>query len=534
MTHIKFCDCLKRLLTDLGISSSRLAKAINVDSSLVNRWINGKRIPSYHADYIETIADYLCKNIHNTFQEQLINNLTIEVCGSIVATETVKDQIQYLLQEAQGYSMECAQKEKAQAKMHLPQKTSFTESMGLNDDIALSDNDRLLTNQFQIARSCIALIDSSLSMKKKGPRNIYIVYENHFFPDLWSPEDIVEFMNKLKTATRNGYQIVLLIRLNYDTAHTVTMMEFLQPFLLKGKLTIYYVPHASYTIPEKGLFLIPNVGLISGLSNEFISAFHYALFLTRPAAVELCQSHIEFYINKNTHLLSTRFHSPKYSFINIHQMEKSGGCRILLRYFFGMMTFPIELYRKLLRQLNFSDEDYNKSMQLYENRLNDFLENIPYYSYFDIYSASCLDELVKSHHTLLYSSKGVFSVTLTSNDILEHLQYIIHLLKAYDNYQIAFYQPTAKKNTSFKQVYCLLKDRNSVLFEVIQPTDAATNLRIYSDEPMLTSGFYTYLMNIWERIPPINKNKYDVIHWLSSVISVLQDEVDETIFLSKL
>jgi hypothetical protein len=129
---------------------------------------------------------------------------------------------------------------------------------------------------------------------------------------------------------------------------------------------------------------------------------------------------------------------------------------------------------------------------------------------------------------------GIRAVTLEVRDIIEHLHYIIELLKTHDNYQIAFYQPAARKNSSFKHVYCLLKDRNSVLFELIHPTDNAANLRIYSEEPMLTSGFYTYLKNIWERIPPVNKNKYDVIHWLSSVISVLQDEVDENIFLSKL
>jgi transcriptional regulator with XRE-family HTH domain len=296
LTHIRFCDCLRQLLADLGISSSRLAKAINVDSSLVNRWINGKRIPSYHTDYIEKIADYLYKNIHNTFQEQLIHTLTADVCGSIAPNETLKDQIQFLLQEAQGYSMECAQSEKTQAKKCLAKKLLFTEPTGLHHDIFLSDNDRLLTDQFQITKACLTLLDTALSTKKTSQRTIYIVYDNHFFPDLWKSNDIASFLNKLKVATHSGFQIVLLIRLNYDTSHTVLMMEFIKPFLLNGTLTLYYVPQFSYTVPEQGLLLIPDVGLISGLSNEFIATFHYALYFTRPAVLNLCQSHLELFL----------------------------------------------------------------------------------------------------------------------------------------------------------------------------------------------------------------------------------------------
>jgi hypothetical protein len=287
-------------------------------------------------------------------------------------------------------------------------------------------------------------------------------------------------------------------------------------------------------VPEQGLLLIPDVGLISGLSNEFIVTFYYALYFTRPAVLNLCQSHLELFLREHASLLSTRLHSKKYSLINIHQMEQCSGCRFLLCYFLGMMTFPVNLYEKLLKRLHCTKDEYEKSMLLYQNRQADFFHNIEHYPHFDIYAGPCLDGLTKKKQILLFTHMGVRVVTMETQDIIDHLHHVIYLLETYHNYQIAFYQPVEEENIYFKNAYCLVKERHSVLFELIHPTDCTVNLHIYSEEPMLTSGFYAYLKTMWERIPPVNKNKYDIIHWLSTVIDVLQGNADENAFLSKL
>ncbi len=54
-----FGECLGVFLSELNVSRSRLAKEINVDRSLVSRWISGERIPSYDASYLEDISRFL-------------------------------------------------------------------------------------------------------------------------------------------------------------------------------------------------------------------------------------------------------------------------------------------------------------------------------------------------------------------------------------------------------------------------------------------------------------------------------------------
>jgi hypothetical protein len=102
-SNFKFGECLSLLLAILDISANRLSKTINVDSSLVNRWVNERRIPAYDSIYIEKISEYFAKNIHNSFQIQRLNELYLKICGNKETAESPKEKIAKMLFEAQGF-----------------------------------------------------------------------------------------------------------------------------------------------------------------------------------------------------------------------------------------------------------------------------------------------------------------------------------------------------------------------------------------------------------------------------------------------
>jgi len=93
MKHLEFGECLDYLLKTLGISINRLAKAINVDNSLANRWVNGKRVPTYNSLYIEDITNFLADNIKNSIQINSINTLFLEMFGDNAQADTPKEKI---------------------------------------------------------------------------------------------------------------------------------------------------------------------------------------------------------------------------------------------------------------------------------------------------------------------------------------------------------------------------------------------------------------------------------------------------------
>jgi len=105
-----FGECLKYMLLALNLSMSRLAKSIHVDSSLVNRWVHGERIPPYDSSYIENIADYLSKNVYNEFQVNNINDILLKQGLKLDNVNNIDDKIKTALLEAQGYSFELKKK----------------------------------------------------------------------------------------------------------------------------------------------------------------------------------------------------------------------------------------------------------------------------------------------------------------------------------------------------------------------------------------------------------------------------------------
>ncbi|NLK35905.1 MAG: helix-turn-helix transcriptional regulator, partial [Gracilibacteraceae bacterium] len=69
-----FGECLKKLLKIMNLKGSALAKGINVDPSLVYKWLRNERVPSYSSYHIDSITDFLMKCIINSFQHTKIIN----------------------------------------------------------------------------------------------------------------------------------------------------------------------------------------------------------------------------------------------------------------------------------------------------------------------------------------------------------------------------------------------------------------------------------------------------------------------------
>lgn len=120
VSNIEFGQYLKILLDAVDISGSRLARTINVDPSLINKWINGSRIPPYNTAYIDSISDYISKNIINSYQNKRINETLqmFDLESKIDEKADMAFKIKLALLEAQGYSLEKRRMKKRKKEKH--------------------------------------------------------------------------------------------------------------------------------------------------------------------------------------------------------------------------------------------------------------------------------------------------------------------------------------------------------------------------------------------------------------------------------
>ncbi len=530
MTQIKFCDCLKLLLSALSISSNRLSRAINVDNSLVNRWINGKRIPPYNSAYINKIAEFIAKNIYNTYQRQRINSIMAEVCGISDHTLDIKDQLEHMLLEAQGYSMECAQKDRGEIKYKPGTEKIRTKKLPVHypdpplseiGSSSLSSNDKVLLNSHSILLTVLSMLEKLSVVKPEKDHNIYISLSDYRFLDHYPEKELDHWLNTLLMALHNGWTLVLLIKLVHDNNQLIRLIDMIKPLIFTGKVYPYFMKkYESYVIGDS-LMILPGIGVLVPFTHHQDIPCGNALYLTNQHAVHMYLSHFKHMIDKSAKLLVKRYSGNIDYSQQLIRIEEYAGDRFLYRSSFGMLTIPEPLYLRLLKRIGVSELEAERSLKLYQMRYAAFLSHIHHYQYCDIYLSSSMEDLLNEHILNFYSYYGVDRISVELIDIIEHLEHIIELLETYANYHIAFLNCDTEIDKNNKNIYCLIKDRHSILFEIINTKKNVPDIRISSDEPMIVNAFYEYFKNLWELIPPINKNKAEVIHWLRTELTIL-------------
>ncbi len=518
MNSLRFGECLKLLLSYLDISNNRLSKAINVDSSLVNRWINEKRIPSYKTAYIDNIAEYISKNIHNTYQEQRIVNLICKVCGTYDNSVSINDQIKHMLLEAQGNSIESQHKEQ--------QHNAAVRHKKYEDNIlSLSKNDKIIFGFDNIIKTGLYLLELASISEPDNDNVIYIAYDSAHHLDIYFKDYTARCASLLMRAIENGWNLVMLIRLVNDTERTINFMKFIRPFIQTGRFKPYYVKNYDSRVTGEILIIIPNIGVLSCFSGSLDDPVNSALYITNSASYHMYIPHFESLLDHTAQpLIENHYGNENYMNLLI-KSEESAGNRFLYRYFFDMLTLPEKLFYSLLKRRNLSSYEAEKTMELYEKHRQAFFYNIHHYQYMDIYVSSGIRELIKEHQIYFYCYHGAELMNMETDEIIEHLTYIIDLLEAYDNYNIAFDKQLEEMGSGNKNFYCLIKERQSAIFELLDPSFNMPKIRLSTEEPILVNGIYEYFNTVWEHISPIYKNKKDVIMWLRYEISILNKNI---------
>lgn len=545
-----FGDCLGCLLSDLKTSINRLSKAINVDSSLVNRWIHGKRIPPYNTSYIEDISEYLSKNVHNTFQRKSIEELYSNVCGEGELETNIKEKIKELLLESQGFSIEFRDKKNYEYKEFLPKREASSNSLSSNqfhhekpgnfrDEESITDNyihsvnlsskDKIIFGWEDLLAASIILLETAANIKCKNSNTIYITLIHDINIVNIPYEVLIRFRNALLKAMLNEWNVLFLLKLNNNINRIIKLIEFAKPLVGTGKFNPYYIKRYDGFSLGKEIMVVPDVGALSYFSTKFHSEINCAFYFKNEAAIDIFRNQLDVIIKNSAAPLIKYCLNENIIDYNHYLVEKEGniGNRFLCKYCFSVLTLPEGLYKRILKRNGCSSDEIQNALDFYQRRLNAFLVNIENYEYKDIYHTDSIWELIIHRKLYFYNYTGIELIDLEVEDIIEYLQNIIHLLKKYDNFSIAFECQDTDCVEGNDIFYCLVKERQAVFLQVFHTTKCIPKVCLSIEEPMVVRAFDEYFNEIWEQISPINKEKTEVIRWLEKQISILENKLEE-------
>jgi len=545
VTNMKFGECLRYILSILDISIVKLSRVINVDNSLVNRWVNEKRIPAYNTDYIEKISEYLSSCILNSFQIQYLDALFLKICGDNKIEISQKEKINKILLQSQGYSIECRKKMIKENKAHLISNKKTLKSVdiyqnyfkqgentninadllntqGSDFSINLSSEDKIVIGYKNVLATSISLLND-VSNHKCNNDMLYISFnDNMFIPSCHN--DLLSFRDAMLKAINNGWSILFLLKLNNNVTNVINFIDFARPFINTGKFHPYYFKKYGPFSTYQEFIVIPEVGTLLGFPNTLHSEIDTAFYFRNKVAVNIFKNKLNTIIAKDTNPLFKYYKTDNdIDYSNyLTKNEDVIGNRILYKRDFSILILPESLYKRLLQRKELNSDEINKSLEFYKRRVKAFLSNIYNYKYTDIYHMDCINTLIKDGKLFLYLYNKIEEINLEVEDVIKLLKNIVNLLNKYDNYNIAFISQDL--NTIQDSIfYSVIKERSAVMIETYKYSKNTPEVRLSIEEPTLVKAFEVYFNEILIQISPVNKDKNEIINWIQSQINLLKN-----------
>lgn len=553
-----FGECLKKLMRIFNSKGSALARGINVDPSLVYKWLRNERVPSYNSSYISLIADYFEKCILNSFQQESITKALREFDSQISDRDptSIMNAIRTCLLESQGYSIEiCANQTIADKKKAFSKAKNIPKTLDMPSDIICdsnvekhvannytselsesdisgnppwdSDNVKIIEGHKEVLYSALSLLQSAPSKSDNNDDTILITLNNSInLPENYE-EYNVQWKHALFKALNKGWTIIFLVRLNDDKKKIIRIIEDMQFALAIGKYRVYYYKENDGFLANE-LIVVPNRGTLycfsSRLKNQVDSAF---LFQSKQSAKLLSEHFYQFFssakplFHKYPSQITAEFQRK------LIGIEENLGDRYVFKGGISTITIPMNLYDKYLKMSKKTKQEASLRSACHKRRLEAFKNQIKYYKYKDIWFKESIEELVNEKKYSLDQYYILENNIPDNEDIVRHLENAVNMLERYENYEVAIVSKNNYENIS--EICWMVKENSGVFIETFNPYIRKktkhdyynSEINVSVSEKEVINAFQDYFMMIWNEISYQEKQKKEVINWLKSQINLL-------------
>jgi hypothetical protein len=513
---IAFGECLKFLLSTLNIRMSQLSKSINVDSSLINHWVHGKRIPPYGSSYIENIAEFLSKNIYNSYQTKLLDDFFADLYGNCVMPTYYKGKIAEVLLEAQGYSKECREQEYKLSK-RTPKlcNVTFPNTKEISASLVYG-----IDNIYEVG---LSLLNNATEIDRGINNLIYITYTNNFNGVYYPEENIIVIRNKLLKLIENQWKVVFLLQIDHNIDRIIKFIHYVLPLIRTGNVHLYYINNYNLMI-DREFYVISEVGLLSCFSTELNSAINCGIYLKDRDAVKVYSNYFNVLLNKYAKSLTVFYPEDRKEdyYEKLIKTKEKIGRQLNYNCSFSIEMITEDLYYNLLIKSGMPFCDVLKSLDFYKRQFAAIITNLQCEEFLNIYFVEAMDSLFKTRNLYLYTYSGIEKVHLETNDLIEYYENIINFINTYDNYHIAIINHTNHKFDINNDIKFIIKDRQAVFLHSFEPLKNSSEIRLSIEEPVIVKAFMEYFNELWEHISPIDKNKQEITAFLQSYINILR------------
>lgn len=533
--RINFGECLKQLLLIREWSASRLAKEINIEPSYIRMWLRGERVPAIQSDHVTMISAALVsgldtigkKSICDSYFEYLAH-IGIENDGCKALPELIES----VLDNAQIYSLSLKPKRKTIRKTN----NEILHGMIVHENDSevkkpsgqkrnpvfpgIADIPPLIAGRYSILCAMLSVLQTAVDSQSDLPGEIFMTYQSksHLFSGypvlykLWN--------NLLSEALKRNWKVRNLYHMDINIEYSCKMIEELVNYAgFKEHFFPYLFSKYGMVQPPLEIIAIKETGAFILIPAETDSSTDEALFFKKKDILNTIYKYSLRMCRNANFMLKYFLDFTEYSeFLALECRKKGTFYTVSLDLHFS--TIPLSLWEKFLSS---SLEDQLMREQCYRrtaelNRV--FHEDVKRYKIKHICQMEALELMVESQ---AYFSRYCYQKA-TPEDILVHLEYAIHLLKTYENYEIGLVSES-HNNITIPVASWEVRGERSVGIITVDMNEHSNFVYLTISEETIAGIFNDYFLDLWEKITPKYRNKGFVISWLEEKAQHLRENI---------
>lgn len=505
---MKFCEKLDKLMTIAGVLNSRLAKALNVDTSLISRFRTGARKPSLSSDYYKNIAQYFVERSTMNYQRSaLFELLQITYDENKNNADFLKNALTKWLTEENS--------DADRAFDSLLSKISDFEVKapvisGFSVDTGKVVNAR---SYYGIEGKRKAVIQFLVQILKNEKPCTLFLYSDECID--WITEDEAyrqKWSLLLANVLMKGNRIKIIHTINRDLCEMIAAIESWLPLYITGSIEPYYYPKYCPGIFRRTIFIAENTIALTSQSIVSSEAKSANIIYTDKKMLNALTIEFNAYLDLCKPLMQILTKRNYADFLDIkNKFEKQEGNVIYKSNLPSFTTIPKDLFYEIFT-FPYSDDDVKKGItQNFDEQTQCFLNNIENNTYTEIVAIPEIDDINnKKIPVPLSEIINGEPLYYTKEQFVRHLKNVIYMLENYNNYHFYFSSDKCNNNS------LLAKDN---IGSIIVKLNTPSVIFAFNHEAM-TNAMYAYLEKEESKINKKNI-KHLTIKQLEEIISNL-------------
>ncbi|MGI6105590.1 MAG: hypothetical protein ACOYD7_05290 [Raoultibacter sp.] len=356
-----FGEKLSALLEIADVTNAQIARALNVDLSLVSLYRSGTRFPAARSATIESISSFFARQNLNETQEKILRE-TIGYEGDAKDSEALQVAIMTWLSIE---SKDVLSSESDSVESFLERVDSFGEfaagrtviPLEIIEQSALDGNEPAVLFGFEgIQKAAVSYLVHVA--RQDSPQTLHHFSDQSTEWMLGNPEYAKVWASLMVHVLSRGHKLRIIHTVNRDSTELFSAMENWIPLYMIGEITPYYFRSGSSGRFRTSHFLAEDLALISGYCAPEMESRAVYRYDTDPHIVACAKEQFDGLLSQCSELMKVykgRTDEESYR-IHLNAFWGRRGNVVSLLPRLSLATIPQDLFRAILDRLGIDSE----------------------------------------------------------------------------------------------------------------------------------------------------------------------------------